>query len=264
MAAVRCLGAALLAAALIAAALPAAEAHAGHFHMYPDTPSGMNYVRYEIGNATTFVTLNATSNITMTGKVTLWLYAYKNCSNTIASALEFSTTIRQNGQLLLDYDTDGYAYTGPCSAPGEWYKQVAAAGTNGSNLIFWKEAATNATTGEFAGNAANAFVVRSIAPDGTLETPNIIKSVIVSTPAYGNTVCADLTLYPKPTLETLLSQPGVAVCYPSPPRPPLPSPPLPPLPPSRPPPPPTPGAAGAARLSVASVLGLAALMVLLL
>lgn len=81
---------------------------------------------------------------------------------------------RQNGQPLLDYDTDGYAYTGPCSAPGEVYKQVAANGMNATNLIFWNEAATDAATGAFKGNAANSIIIRSVGSDGLLEVRRVV------------------------------------------------------------------------------------------
>ena len=45
-------------------------------------------------------------------QVTVWVYAYKNCSNQISSALELDTMLYQNGQPLKDYDTDGYAHVG--------------------------------------------------------------------------------------------------------------------------------------------------------
>ncbi|GFR46935.1 hypothetical protein Agub_g8583 [Astrephomene gubernaculifera] len=243
---------------IVASALLAttADAHAGHFHLCPDTPSGKNYVRIEVGNCTTFTTVNTTANLTMSGKVTMWVYAYKNCSDSLSSALEFNTVLYQNGMPLASTNTTGYAYTGTCasSTKSVYYNNASMVPVNdATNMIFWKSAVSDAN-GTICGNAANSFIVRAEDGMGMLEA-SPLQSFVLSTDATGPAVCCDLSLYPKPDLSVLTSR--TQPCN----VPPPPSPPVPPSPKSS-PPPPSSSAGSAVRTSFWAAVGAAMLFVM--
>ncbi|KXZ55946.1 hypothetical protein GPECTOR_2g1497 [Gonium pectorale] len=236
---------------LLYAALPRVNAHAGHFHLCPDTPSGRGYVRYEIGNCTNFVSLNATANLTMTGKVTMWVYAYKNCSDAISSALEFNTVLYSNGAPLATTNTTGYAYTGTCaSATKSVYLDDAPLGNTPDNMIFWYPALTT-ENGSLCGNAANDMIVRTVGANGQLES-SPMQSVVLSTAATGPALCCDFSLFAKPAMEAITAQ--TAPCDVAPPSPPMASSP------PRPPPTSSPGAASGLRMSALGITGAALLM----
>ncbi|KAG2445901.1 hypothetical protein HXX76_000505 [Chlamydomonas incerta] len=225
---------------------PAAiQGHAGHFHLCPDTPSGRNYVRYNIGSCSSFTTLNTTANITATGKVTVWLYAYQNCSDQLSTALEFDTVLFSNGAPLSLTNTTGAAYTGQCADPNKsiYVDDLALGTSDDENYIFWTPTLTR-SNGTFCGNAANSIVARTMSPSGTLQ-PKPMQSFVLSTPASGPALCCDFALLPQPPLIAIINQ--TAACY-APPSP-APSP--------RPPPsPPAPGAAESLRVAASALFGL--------
>ncbi|PNW74836.1 hypothetical protein CHLRE_12g507800v5 [Chlamydomonas reinhardtii] len=230
---------------VLAMTLPAAiQGHAGHFHLCPDTPSGRNYVRYEIGSCSSFTTLNTTANITATGKVTVWLYAYQNCSDQLSTALEFNTVLYANGAPLSLTNTTGAAYTGLCADPNKSiYVDDASLGTSvDENYIFWNPTLTR-DNGTFCGNAANSIVARTVNSSGVLQS-SPMQSFTLSTPDSGPALCCDFTLLPQPPLIAIVNQ--TAACY----VPPSPAPSQRP-----PPPPPSGGAAASLRVAVSALFG---------
>ncbi|KAG2451576.1 hypothetical protein HYH02_004174 [Chlamydomonas schloesseri] len=234
----------LLAAMLVIISPAAIRGHAGHFHLCPDTPSGKNYVRYEIGSCSNFATLNTTANITATGKVTVWLYAYQNCSDQLSTALEFNTVLYSNGVPLSLTNTTGAAYTGTCADPNKtvYVNDLSLGTTSGENYIFWNPTLTR-SNGTFCGNAANSIVARTINSSGVLQ-PNPMQSFVLSTAAAGPALCCDFALVPQPPLIAIVNQ--TAACY-TPPSP---------APSARPPPtPPAPGAAASLRVAASAVFG---------
>lgn len=196
-------------------ALLGADAHAGHFHVYPDTPTGRNYVRRQVGSCSinSWVSTNSTVKMNVTGPAMLWVYLNKNCTDTVSSAVELDIAVAINGSAARNVTLNGYATTGLCSASppgGAIYTQNVTNGTDAANMIWFHDAATNATDGTLAGNAANSFFLRSKA-GGALE-PNGMRSFVIMDEDDNRLACCDFTLNDKPDVSVLTGAAGVRNC----------------------------------------------------
>ncbi len=69
----------------------------GAYNLYPDTPTGNNFVRAAIGTCSKWVTLNPSVGLTAMGTGTLWLHLNNGCSNQVYTSFEFDAGFSING-----------------------------------------------------------------------------------------------------------------------------------------------------------------------
>lgn len=88
----------------------------GHFHLYPDTPSGRNYIRRQIGSCArdSWVMNTTMSTMNVSGPAMLWMYLYRNCTKDVSSAVEIDILLAENGAAATNVTLKGYATTGRC------------------------------------------------------------------------------------------------------------------------------------------------------
>eukprot|EP00195_Chlamydomonas_chlamydogama_P003596 CAMPEP_0202922478 /NCGR_PEP_ID=MMETSP1392-20130828/77944_1 /ASSEMBLY_ACC=CAM_ASM_000868 /TAXON_ID=225041 /ORGANISM="Chlamydomonas chlamydogama, Strain SAG 11-48b" /LENGTH=282 /DNA_ID=CAMNT_0049616107 /DNA_START=116 /DNA_END=964 /DNA_ORIENTATION=+ len=193
----------LLCLTVLIAHLIGTNAHAGHFHKYPDTPSARNYIRQSIGSVSSWTTYNTSAyggNLSVSGSAVVWVYLYKNCTDIPSTAFEFNITITApNGTALALLDTSGQTFIGSCADPLIQYLHTPAAGADPDNMLFWTSFKTSAAGG-IQGNAANGFIGRGLDANGTLEGYPM-TSLVISTPQTGPLLCGDLQLLPRPPPE---------------------------------------------------------------
>eukprot|EP00195_Chlamydomonas_chlamydogama_P014476 CAMPEP_0202892694 /NCGR_PEP_ID=MMETSP1392-20130828/2394_1 /ASSEMBLY_ACC=CAM_ASM_000868 /TAXON_ID=225041 /ORGANISM="Chlamydomonas chlamydogama, Strain SAG 11-48b" /LENGTH=212 /DNA_ID=CAMNT_0049576745 /DNA_START=126 /DNA_END=760 /DNA_ORIENTATION=- len=185
----------------------AVNAHAGHFHRWPDTPAGRNYIRQNIGAVIAWTTLNTTAygDVIVRGGVNVTTYLYKNCTDIPSTALEFDLVLSDSqGRPLNNVTTQGQVFIGACENPFDAYYQEPSLGDESANMLWWGTF-TTAAGGVFRGAAANGFVARGVDSNGTVE-PYLTRSVIIATRTTGPLLCGDIQLLPRPPPEWYTSQ----------------------------------------------------------